>query len=645
LLEQLEERSLLTAVAVLGADESSYIADVQAKVASTGLFSSVTAIEARYTTPRLAELEDYDSVLVWSNYGFQDSTTLGNNLADYVDAGHGVVVATFTNSEVPLGGRWASDGYDAIAPGGSTSGQPFTLGTVVQPSHPIMAGVTSFSGGSSSYHSTGSLTGGASLIASWSNDDILVAEKDTFAGRDVSLNFFPPSSDVSSGFWTSSTQGALLMGNALNYAGGFIVTGSVPARGEIIASPPTDFVIDLGDAYDPASVDAGDLTVNGILADSVDMTTDATLTFHYLVSPVTSQGVQSMHMDEGSVASLEDGELLNEFNASFRYDTVRLAVSLTDSADGSVVELPLTTLRVHFNEAVDSASVDVSDLTVGQGTITAATPVLGDPTAVDYTIAGLNHEGALNLNIAAGALTDPYGNPGLAYTGSLSLDFGTVPYPLPLVTKEPLGSLIYDPSITGKINASGDTDTFTLNLDANQTVTVVVEPIKLPSVVQWKVSDGGNGHYYLLTNSELTWPEAENYAQSLGGHLASITSSAENDFVRTNFASSEFWIGANDAAVEGDFQWSSGEPFSYSNWWFGEPNDSGGIEDYALINFVESGRWNDGADGVTRRGIVELPAEAISTDFQPTSVSSLAVHVETDLWTPTSTYRSLRNDL
>ncbi len=267
----------------------------------------------------------------------------------------------------------------------------------------------------------------------------------------------------------------------IGYADAIIQTGlsvksSLPANGEIVTTTPSDFVIQLSSAYDPATVTADDLTVNGIPADSVDTTVADTLTFHYLSSPVISQGLQSMHMNEGSVVPLDGTPALAEFNASFRYDTLRLAVSSTEPADGSVVELPLTTLRVHFNEEVDPASVDPSDLTLSLGTVTAATPVAGDASSVDYTVSGLSQEGTLTVAIAAGAITDPYGNPALAYAGSYILDFGTVPYPLPMTAKAPLGSLIYDPSVTSNIAPAGDTDSFTIEVDAGQTITVRVTP-------------------------------------------------------------------------------------------------------------------------------------------------------------------------
>ena len=60
--------------------------------------------------------------------------------------------------------------------------------------------------------------------------------------------------------------------------------------------------------------------------------------------------------------------------------------------------------------------------------------------------------------------------PSAALTSSTS---SSEPYPTPLVGKDPAGSLIYDPSVTGSIGFVGDTDTYTLPLAAGQTLSLV----------------------------------------------------------------------------------------------------------------------------------------------------------------------------
>ena len=73
--------------------DPSHAADVQAKLNATGQFTSVTVIDTASVTPTLAQLQAFDAVLIWSAAAYADPVTLGNNLADYHDAGGGVVTA------------------------------------------------------------------------------------------------------------------------------------------------------------------------------------------------------------------------------------------------------------------------------------------------------------------------------------------------------------------------------------------------------------------------------------------------------------------------------------------------------------------------------------------------------------------------
>jgi hypothetical protein len=208
----------------------------QALLLATGFFDSVDIINASTGTPTLQDLLQYDAVLTWSNTTYNDSVLLGDTLADYVDAGGGVVVATFANSAADAGsrlqGRWAPN-YEVIVGGsGQTQdGGPFLLGTINAPGHPLLAGVSSFAGGTSSYRPTvTALTTGSTSIAEWSDGRILVA---TGAQPSrVDLTFYPPSSVCRVDFWDLTTDGDLLMANALVF-----VAGSGVGLGTTYCSP------------------------------------------------------------------------------------------------------------------------------------------------------------------------------------------------------------------------------------------------------------------------------------------------------------------------------------------------------------------------------------------------------------------------
>ncbi len=208
-------------VLIVYADLPSYVADVQAKLIATNQLGTVALFNAQSGTPTLAQLQAYNTVLVYSDYMFADPTALGNVLVDYINTGKGVVRSVFANTTITglsIGGNFNADTYKALSDASQTQGTRLTLGTVAVPSHPIMQGVTSFDGGESSYRANSSLTSGATLIASWSNNSPLIAVKNsvgTNGARRADLNFFPPSSTARSDFWESTTDGAKIMANAL----------------------------------------------------------------------------------------------------------------------------------------------------------------------------------------------------------------------------------------------------------------------------------------------------------------------------------------------------------------------------------------------------------------------------------------------
>ena len=125
-----------------------------------------------------------------------------------------------------------------------------------------------------------------------------------------------------------------------------------------------------------------------------------------------------------------------------------------------------------------------------------------------------------------------------------------------------------------------------------------------------------NGNRYALS-PEMTWDEAEAFAVAEGGHLATIRNGAENTWLYQAFGSQR-WIGYSDAAVEGQWVWSSGEPSgpgTYENWAQGEPNN-GTSENYACFwdQFAANGDdWNDYTGTAELGGIIEIVAPVPAT--------------------------------
>lgn len=106
-----------------------------------------------------------------------------------------------------------------------------------------------------------------------------------------------------------------------------------------------------------------------------------------------------------------------------------------------------------------------------------------------------------------------------------------------------------------------------------------------------------NNHKYEVFDESLTWYEAKAKCEEMGGHLVTISSRAENDFVMSLVKEKEknlFWLGCYS---ENDkWNWVDGTEFSYNNWAYNEPNDSGGNEMFGHLFRIDYDYYDSGSD-------------------------------------------------
>ena len=90
-------------------------------------------------------------------------------------------------------------------------------------------------------------------------------------------------------------------------------------------------------------------------------------------------------------------------------------------------------------------------------------------------------------------------------------------------------------------------------------------------------------------------------------HLVAINDAAEQKWLSETFGYPPYWIGLTDFAEEEEWEWTSGEPATYTNWAPHEPADADrGEEDYVVMR----GKWFDvGTESAewqsTRMAIIE----------------------------------------
>lgn len=122
--------------------------------------------------------------------------------------------------------------------------------------------------------------------------------------------------------------------------------------------------------------------------------------------------------------------------------------------------------------------------------------------------------------------------------------------------------------------------------------------------LQWTVESGGNGHWYeFISAPSIFTPIGFDAARTqalasshlgLQGYLATVTSAEEMAFINGSFSwligfggSGTAWLGASDAAVEGEWRWldgpEAGQLLGYTNWGGLQPVDGPGFEAYDYL--------------------------------------------------------------
>jgi len=158
-------------------------------------------------------------------------------------------------------------------------------------------------------------------------------------------------------------------------------------------------------------------------------------------------------------------------------------------------------------------------------------------------------------------------------------------------------------------NISVNVDAGGCSAIVNYTLPIVYDNVgacsvaSLPSFPDFTLLGQLDDKAYYLSTATATFAAATAAAQGIGGHLVAINSLEEQNYVRSLVPSLTIWLGLSDAAVEGTFVWSSGEPLTYTNWFTGQP-DNASNQDF--VEMLTNGFWYDNLGTPNRRYVVEV---------------------------------------
>ncbi len=135
-----------------------------------------------------------------------------------------------------------------------------------------------------------------------------------------------------------------------------------------------------------------------------------------------------------------------------------------------------------------------------------------------------------------------------------------------------------------------------------------------------------------LTYGTSGWNAAEAQAVAYGGHLVTIRSQAEQDWLVANFSAQWSvginadgpWMGLHELGGQGSpWVWTSGESLSFQHWWGNEPNNAGGNE--VAVHFLPSSyqyKWNDAHESFGVRSLVEVQQRPARSWSWPTAYAT-----------------------
>lgn len=116
-----------------------------------------------------------------------------------------------------------------------------------------------------------------------------------------------------------------------------------------------------------------------------------------------------------------------------------------------------------------------------------------------------------------------------------------------------------------------------------------------------------DGHRYYRFDTAVTWKEAKELCEKAGGSLVTITSWTEQSVIKKlveDGTLEQYWIGATDETLEGQWRWTTGEEAAYNGWYNNQPDNYDEKEHYACSKKAYDCYWNDAINEEEETGYI-----------------------------------------
>lgn len=349
-------------------------------------------------------------------------------------------------------------------------------------------------------------------------------------------------------------------------------------------------------------------SVNGTVVGRVTATDqDIGDTISYSIVGGTGSSAFSINSTTG-VITVANSTLLNYESVT----TYTLDIRATDNGTGSLFDAKTITINVlDLPENTAPVIGALGPLTVAENA--ANNTVLGTATATDaqgntitWAITAGNTDNIFAINSATGAIR-------VSSNTNLNYDFRNTYTITVSATDNGFGALVSTRNITVNVTNINEAPTFDI-------------PQSFLNQNPYLRYNATTGNFYQYVATTATYTAATTAAgtttlNGVAGHLATITSLAENTYVR-GLGAGNLWLGASDSVTEGTWIWAGsgtegGAIFSsgsisqngyYTNWLAGQPDNSSN-EDHLEMN--AAGVWTDALTSVAKSYVIEWEGAAV----------------------------------